>query len=113
MSARSPDAAEASAARSRFSKALTPAVIAGFVGILLVVLATFAIGVASLKTVHDVNQTVARSYAVSLELHQLLTTLVDAETGQRGFIITGADSYLEPTIEPAARCRRRSPTSTR
>ena len=39
---------------------------------------------------------VTRTYAVENELTQLLSSLQDAETGQRGYLITGADSYLAP-----------------
>ena len=30
------------------------------------------------------------------ELHNLLTSLVDQETGERGFLLTGKDSFLQP-----------------
>ncbi len=36
------------------------------------------------------------SYTISFELESLLSSIQDAETGQRGFIITGAESYLVP-----------------
>ena len=36
------------------------------------------------------------SYGVIHELDLLLTALVDAETGQRGYVITGDPAYLEP-----------------
>jgi CheY-like chemotaxis protein/CHASE3 domain sensor protein len=36
------------------------------------------------------------TYIVIHELDELLSALKDAETGQRGFIITGDDKYLEP-----------------
>ena len=36
------------------------------------------------------------SYAVIHELDLLLTALVDAETGQRGYVITGNPAYLQP-----------------
>jgi methyl-accepting chemotaxis protein len=39
---------------------------------------------------------VTHSYRVRVVLNDLLSALKDAETGQRGYIITGADSYLEP-----------------
>src|SRR5690349_2439241 len=38
-----------------------------------------------------------------LEINQLLASLVDAETGQRGYILTGLDSYLEPYTKAGAR----------
>ncbi|HLF89301.1 MAG TPA: PAS domain S-box protein, partial [Anaerolineales bacterium] len=42
-----------------------------------------------------VNQT-QHAQIVQDNIDDLLTNLVDAETGQRGFIITGADEFLEP-----------------
>jgi methyl-accepting chemotaxis protein len=36
------------------------------------------------------------SYQVRSNLARLLATVIDAETGERGFIITGEDSYLAP-----------------
>jgi methyl-accepting chemotaxis protein len=39
---------------------------------------------------------VAHTYQVQTELADLLSELKDAETGQRGYIITGDDSYLAP-----------------
>jgi methyl-accepting chemotaxis protein len=39
---------------------------------------------------------VDHSHQVLENLDQLLSTLKDAETGQRGYIITGEDSYLDP-----------------
>jgi methyl-accepting chemotaxis protein len=35
-------------------------------------------------------------YTALLGLHDMLAALTDAETGQRGYIITGEESYLEP-----------------
>src|SRR5437870_10284755 len=37
-----------------------------------------------------------RTLAVQRSVENLLSGLVDAETGQRGFLLTGKDLYLEP-----------------
>lgn len=42
------------------------------------------------------NGLVSHSHQVEAKLGDLLTELVDAETGERGFIITGDESYLAP-----------------
>jgi PAS domain S-box-containing protein len=42
------------------------------------------------------NDQVRRSMRVIDDLDLLLSTIKDAETGQRGFLLTGDDSYLEP-----------------
>ena len=39
---------------------------------------------------------VTRTHDVLLESSDLLSTLKDAETGQRGFVLTGKESYLDP-----------------
>ena len=44
----------------------------------------------------DNDSWVEHTYQVRLELADLLSELKDAETGQRGFLITGDESYLAP-----------------
>jgi PAS domain S-box-containing protein len=44
----------------------------------------------------DADRQTVRSYVVIDELDLLLSSLMDAETGQRGYLITGEESYLEP-----------------
>ena len=38
----------------------------------------------------------SHTYQVLQDIEQVVSTLKDAETGQRGFVITGEESYLEP-----------------
>jgi methyl-accepting chemotaxis protein len=45
---------------------------------------------------------VAHTREVQNQLTQLLSNLEDAETGQRGYIITGIESYLSPYTDGAA-----------
>ena len=44
----------------------------------------------------DNDAWVAHSHQVRIEFADLLSDLKDAETGQRGYLLTGQDSYLEP-----------------
>jgi len=44
----------------------------------------------------DNERLVAHTHQVRTELGDLLSEFKDAETGQRGFVLTGEDSYLEP-----------------
>src|SRR5580692_11642240 len=46
---------------------------------------------------------VAHTRQVQTMLAELLTNLQDAETGQRGFVITGVESYLAPYTDGTAR----------
>ena len=44
----------------------------------------------------DANQLVFHSHEVQEKLGEILSLLKDAETGQRGFLLTGDDQYLAP-----------------
>jgi methyl-accepting chemotaxis protein len=57
------------------------------------------VGTISYRTVDALLKTsylVARSYVVTERVAAVVDALKDAETGQRGFVITGDDAYLEP-----------------
>jgi PAS domain S-box-containing protein len=45
---------------------------------------------------HDAQKMVVHTHQVTENLDDILVLLVDAETGQRGYIITGNETYLEP-----------------
>lgn len=74
----------------------------------LVIAFVLAAGTAILSTV-STREVASASIRASdtqdalLEINQLLSSLVDAETGQRGYILTGLDSYLEPYTRAGAR----------
>lgn len=60
------------------------------------------IGIISLRStllLINTNEQVTQSYKILGELNNILSSLKDAETGQRGFIITGRASYLDPYLE--------------
>ena len=44
----------------------------------------------------EANRLVTHTHEVIEESERLLSSLKDAETGQRGFVLTGEDRYLEP-----------------
>ena len=50
----------------------------------------------NLRTLRDDNQKIVHSGQVIAMLDQLLSSTQDAETGQRGFLLTGSEDYLEP-----------------
>jgi PAS domain S-box-containing protein len=62
--------------------------------IALVVIAS--VGVISVWRVYDNDRQVAHTYEVKSALDALLSAVTDAETGQRGFMITGDAAYLSP-----------------
>lgn len=63
------------------------------------ILVLFLIGVAGYVSTHlliENDKKVSQTYQLRRDLVELLSELKDAETGQRGYVITGMDSYLEP-----------------
>src|SRR5436853_453503 len=80
----------------RWTSVLTPPLAAAFIGIVVVLVATLAVGLLNLERVYGTGEIVAHTYTVKAALDEMLSTMVDAETGQRGFIITGTAAYLDP-----------------
>ena len=68
----------------------------GFGIVFLVVLISSIVSEITTNTLEDSSRWVAHSYQVKEKLADLEKTLVDAETGQRGFIFTGKEEYLQP-----------------
>jgi methyl-accepting chemotaxis protein len=62
--------------------------------IILVILASVAYW--NISELIEANELRAHTYEVLQHLEQVLSVLKDAETGQRGYVITGEDSYLAP-----------------
>src|SRR5690242_15199718 len=44
----------------------------------------------------EISERVTRIHKTLQELESLLSILIDSETGQRGYILTGDERYLEP-----------------
>ncbi|TAN70413.1 MAG: HAMP domain-containing protein [Methylobacter sp.] len=68
----------------------------GFISILFVLMIVGSISYMNTAKLTDTAQWVSHTHKVLAKLRELLSTLQDAETGQRGYIITGEDRYLEP-----------------
>jgi CHASE3 domain sensor protein len=66
----------------------------GLAGLIFLVIAVVAYR--STDSLIQNDGLVRHSYQVRAEFATLLSELKDAETGQRGYVITGEDSYLEP-----------------
>ncbi|MEB3340670.1 CHASE3 domain-containing protein [Okeania sp.] len=66
----------------------------------IIIIATFGISnifsQSSIRTLKESSEWVAHTYQVKSLLKGLEKTLVDAETGQRGFIYSGQGNFLEP-----------------
>jgi CheY-like chemotaxis protein/signal transduction histidine kinase/CHASE3 domain sensor protein len=67
---------------------------------LAIVLAFFLIGAivaySNVQMLRSDNEKILHSHTVLISLQELLSTAQDAETGQRGYLLTGNERYLEP-----------------
>ncbi|MEM1170145.1 MAG: CHASE3 domain-containing protein [Cyanobacteria bacterium P01_H01_bin.35] len=67
---------------------------------IIIIIGTFGISnifsQSSIRTLEESAELVAHTYQVKGLLKELKKKLVDAETGQRGFIYSGQESFLEP-----------------
>ena len=50
----------------------------------------------SVRILADTSDEIVRSKELELSLERLLSSVRDAETGQRGYIVTGSEDYLFP-----------------
>src|SRR4029453_3477867 len=69
------------------------------VPLLLGIIAILAIAVYSelgYRRLELANRQMAAALEMQASLHQALALIIDAETGQRGYLITGNEEYLEP-----------------
>jgi len=71
-------------------------ILVGFVFALLFLIINAAISYQATTTLIENQQNVDHTLEVIAELETTLSELKDAETGQRGYIITGQEDFLEP-----------------
>jgi CHASE3 domain sensor protein len=85
-------------ASKRFKEArdVPPGLAFGFIALVLVLVVGVVVTLANVGTVNRAAGAVAHTNEVKTQLQALLASLIDAETGERGYIITGNDSYLQP-----------------
>jgi methyl-accepting chemotaxis protein len=69
---------------------------AGFALALAILVAIGTVTYRSTATLTETAEWVAHTYRVLDELEGVLSGMKDAETGQRGYILTGDEKYLEP-----------------
>ncbi len=63
------------------------------------ILATIVFALASRRSVDESIALVRRTHQIIDTTHELRGLVVDAETGQRGFLITGDETYLAPYVD--------------
>jgi CheY-like chemotaxis protein/CHASE3 domain sensor protein len=81
---------------------LPPGPLLGFVIAVAAVAFISLLTYRSLQTRSIAAQRVTSTLAVLEQLQSILSLVKDAETGQRGFLLTGEDPYLEPNINAKA-----------
>ena len=70
--------------------------IAGFSLAVIAIITIALLSYQSLQATASSAQNLAQSVEVLTDLESLLSTLKDAETGQRGYLLTGEEKYLQP-----------------
>ncbi|MET0294975.1 MAG: CHASE3 domain-containing protein, partial [Phenylobacterium sp.] len=68
----------------------------GLSAVFLFFLVSGGIAYRNVETLRENSRQVFHTHTVIVALGELLSTVQDAETGQRGYILTGDDRYLEP-----------------
>ena len=84
------------AARPRQKAGLEPVILIGLLGALLFFIVSGTIALVDLQTLRKDNERLVHSGEVIVTLGELLSSAQDAETGQRGFLLTNNETYLEP-----------------
>ncbi len=73
-------------------------IIAGSTSPLVLLVILGIITMFSIRSLIDANYWVDHTHKVVAEANKILGSLVDCETGQRGFMITGVEGFLDPYI---------------
>ncbi len=71
-------------------------------------LVTTIVAVYTTRLLRESNQAVVQTHQVIVGLDILLSDIQDAETGQRGFLLTGDERYLEPYYRSVAQLPNRT-----
>src|SRR5271154_7392551 len=75
---------------------MDPLVSFGLAAVLVFFLISGAVAYLNIRTLREDSQRIVHSHQVITTLDGLLSTVKDAETGQRGFLLTDNERYLEP-----------------
>ncbi len=81
---------------------LPAAIASAFFAIALFAVITYV----NTTAIRDSEKSVAQAYVIREATQQLLSAMKDAETGQRGYLLTGDPSFLEPHNEGSAKANR-------
>ncbi len=78
---------------------LDPVVSLGLAGALVFFIVSGTVAYFNLEALREGNEKVVRTHTVIVALDELLSSTQDAETGQRGFLLTNNEAYLQPYSE--------------
>ena len=78
---------------------------AGFGVLLLLLLVNAPLSFGNIRREVGNNEQVTHSHEVLAELQAVLSTMQDAETGQRAYVITGQENYAR-TLQPRSDAHR-------
>jgi CheY-like chemotaxis protein len=79
--------------------AMEPRTFAGFLVAIAAVTVIAALSYQSLHTTENAAESLTRTAEVQTHIEALLSALKDAETGQRGYLLTGREDYLAPFLD--------------
>jgi CheY-like chemotaxis protein/CHASE3 domain sensor protein len=79
--------------------AMEPRTFAGFLVAIAAVVVIAALSYESLRATENTAVSLARTAEVQAQTESLLSTVKDAETGQRGYLLTGREAYLAPFLD--------------
>jgi len=91
-----------SGGRPRARRLLPPGTFVGFALAVLAVILVATFSFRSLRSRSVDAERVTRTLKVIGSLDMLLASVQDAETGQRGFLLTGSERYLDPYVSATA-----------
>ncbi|MFN8389413.1 MAG: response regulator [Bdellovibrionota bacterium] len=78
-------------------------VVLGLIAVVLLFGASGLVSYLNTRSINDNAESVTHTHDILKSLDDVLSLLKDAETGQRGFIITGKEQYLDPYKEAVSR----------
>jgi len=77
---------------------LPPRTLSGFLLAIVAVVLIALLSYSSVQTTEVSSQSLAGSIETMAQIQTTMATLIDAETGQRGYLLTGREAYLEPFL---------------
>ncbi len=79
------------------------AVILGLIAALALVFGTLLVSTVAHRSIADAQERATHAQSSLLAIQQVRATITEAETGQRGYLLTRDETYLQPYREAAAR----------